>query len=143
MTSGENGKTDSDLSFHGDSASVSFPWMGLAMERPHPRDIARFLRRVWVSPSGCWLWTGFCQVRNGYGQFWCGGKVCLTHRFSYAAFRGAIPQGLTIDHRSKCERRCVNPDHLRLASHADNCVSQLNSKLPCEEPGQEGSEVPF
>lgn len=72
--------------------------------------------RFWsrVDKSGdCWLWTG-CLDPNGYGKY-SGrkftGKSSLAHRIAYELVKGAIPEGLTLDHLCKVHN-CVNPEHL-------------------------------
>ena len=82
--------------------------------------------RFWalVDKSGeCWEWTGGLRG-GGYGLFKLqspeGKRVSIgAHRFAYAEQFGPIPDGMQIDH--KCHnRRCVNPKHLRLATHKQN-----------------------
>ena len=68
--------------------------------------------------SGCWLWTG-AVVKGGYGSTKDHGAIRSAHRVSYELFNGTIPEGLFILH--KCDVKCcVNPDHLRLGTAAEN-----------------------
>ena len=61
----------------------------------------------------------------GYGQFELGGgsrqkrNRTYAHRFAYEQAKGAIPDGLEIDHLCR-NRRCVNPDHLEAVTHQEN-----------------------
>lgn len=84
-----------------------------------------FVDRFWskVDQSdrdGCWLWTGGAQTA-GYGMIWCkakGGPV-LAHQASYVLEHGAVVPGMEIIH--SCDTpACVNPAHLKQATHADN-----------------------
>lgn len=92
----------------------------------------RLLRRVEVTPAGCWLFTG-CTNSRGYGLVCSGrkGKNILTHRLAVIVRDGSIPDGMTVDHQchdsQTCQldkdcphRRCVNPAHLRVMTAADN-----------------------
>jgi len=78
--------------------------------RPSAWD--RFVDKVTVLASDCWLWMGGGTGRDhAYGQFWYAGTNGLAHRFSYETLVGPIPEGLEIDHLCRVQR-CVNPTHL-------------------------------
>ena len=67
--------------------------------------------------SGCWNWTAG-EIR-GYGYIdKCGMKV-MAHRAAFESANGEIPDGMQVDHICR-NRRCVRPDHLRLASNKQN-----------------------
>lgn len=83
----------------------------------------RFNEKWELDPSsGCWLWTASVKDDKGYGAIGQGGKgapVLRAHRASWMLFRGAIPKGMQVDHVCHV-KKCVNPDHLRLATNKQN-----------------------
>lgn len=76
--------------------------------------LERYLWSVQPDESGCWRWNG-PHHRLGYAQL--AGQYA--HRFAYEYYKGAIPDGLDIDHLCRV-RDCVNPDHLEAVTHAEN-----------------------
>jgi len=83
--------------------------------------VQRLLSKT-VKKNGCWLFTGCRSNRGGYGELWYKGKLYYAHRLSYAFFVCDIPEGMTINHTCK-NTNCVNPDHLRLATHEENSAN--------------------
>ena len=85
----------------------------------------RFRIRVRVDPAtGCWIWTGSNQGRQGYGIY----KVAvgdqrwvMAHRFCYEFIIGPIPQGLVLDHGCLTEP-CVNPFHVQAVTSRINTL---------------------
>lgn len=80
--------------------------------------IERFVNRIEVSPSGCWLWQG-ATYRDGYGVFRVGGVHVRAHRWAYRRYVKAIPPTLHIDHLCSV-KTCVNPDHLEAVTTQEN-----------------------
>lgn len=84
-----------------------------------------------VTESGCWLWVGAHDRRNGYGSIWVNGRMSYAHRVMYELHVGPIPVSLVIDHicNVKC---CVNPSHLRTLSNAENVSRAVVPALACK-----------
>lgn len=85
--------------------------------KPKPTDLERFYSKV-DRGEGCWTWTAYIS-EHGYGQFDVGKKKYRAHRWSYEQHVGPIPAGMEIDHICH-NRACVNPTHLRVATHKQN-----------------------
>ena len=68
----------------------------------------------------CLIWSGRIDT-YGYGVVYLGkGKVVGAHRYAWEREHGEIPEGMVVDHKDHCDTRCVNVNHLRLATHQQN-----------------------
>lgn len=86
-----------------------------------PAVVIRFMSKIEVDHgSGCWLWRA-CLDEGGYGRYFYDGRSRGAHRVAWRIFRGRLRAGWEIDHRHRsCPHHCVNPDHLRKLTHAQN-----------------------
>jgi len=94
--------------------------------KPASERFERFVDRS----GDCHLWTGG-KAGKGYGSFNNG----YAHRFAYEQSKGAIPDGLVIDHLCRVHA-CVNPDHLEAVTNAENIrrgVSVERTRMRCAE----------
>lgn len=82
------------------------------------RSVKLFDDKILMDKYGCWLWQGYCNEK-GYGKFHHRADCSMAHRFSYVLFKGAIPEGLQIDHLCRT-RNCVNPNHLEAVTCQEN-----------------------
>ena len=83
---------------------------------PEDEILKAFFEKVEKS-EGCWLWRASFR-RDGYGQFWIGGRNRAAHRASWFLKYGVWPKACVLHH---CDvKSCVNPEHLFLGTHKDN-----------------------
>jgi hypothetical protein len=93
------------------------------MAPPTRPEIVRFNEKWTEQEMGyqtpCWMWTAWVD-KDGYAGF--RSKIGRrAARFAYHHHKGAIPDGITVDHLCNVTR-CVNPDHLVLATSAANAL---------------------
>lgn len=96
--------------------------------RRYPSLEARIVANSVLDPDGsdCWIWCG--KHQNWYGRInvYLDGRTrsLWAHRVAYEAFRGPIPDGMTVDHVCR-ESYCVNPAHLRLLTNERNAGGRV------------------
>lgn len=82
----------------------------------------------------CLVWTG-CLTDSGYGILTAGTRV-RAHRYAWTRAGNPDPGDSFVDHVCH-NRRCVNIDHLRLASLAQN-ASNRSGPLPGSSSARRG-----
>lgn len=98
-------------------------------DRMYRDPMERFFSKVVISRNtSCWVWTDHLEF--GYGIFSIRGTIFRAHRFAYIIYKGAIEEGLVIDHLCR-NKRCVNPDHLEAVTQSLNIT---RGKLPTSKP---------
>jgi HNH endonuclease len=102
------------------------------------RDLDRFMEKVAVQPNGCWHWTA-SLFNSGYGRFTLNKRSRLAHVVIWEHIYGPVPPGYVVDHTchnadptcaggvTDPHRRCVQPDHLRTATHRTNLLDGKTS----------------
>jgi HNH endonuclease len=94
-------------------------------------EVDRFWRHTMPEPnSGCWLWLGKHDERNGYGYFFLGKRWVTAQRAAWMLLRGPIPDRMHVDHVCR-NRACVNPDHLEPVTQAVNLSRRVLIKTHC------------
>lgn len=86
----------------------------------------RFWSKVNKGPD-CWEWTGALNGGEwgGYGSFWIGNKIVMSHRIAWSMGHGKIQKGMFICHT--CDNpACVRPSHLFLGTPSDNLIDSSN-----------------
>lgn len=87
-----------------------------------PRVAERAFEKVDKQDDGCWI-SRYSVASHGYSQIgWQDNgnrHVVLGHRAAWTHVNGQVPLGMTLDHVCR-NRRCVNPEHLRLLPNFEN-----------------------
>ena len=75
--------------------------------------------------SECWRWGGTMRP-HGYGTVSIGGATRGSHAVAFEMTKGAVPDGLEIDHL--CHTRdCINPAHMEAVTHAENMRRRIST----------------
>jgi hypothetical protein len=88
------------------------------------KDLMRFWKYV-VKTDSCWNWTASVNT-YGYGCFWWDKKQHQSHRISWLIAYGKQSDKLLLH---SCDNpRCVNPEHLREGTQADNMKDKVSRR---------------
>lgn len=85
----------------------------------------KVLGRVRIDPvTGCWIWTGPTSGSTGRGSNYprmsLSGQTVAVHIVMYVNEHGYVPGKKQVDHTCR-NRLCVNPKHLEMVTHRQNC----------------------
>ena len=75
--------------------------------------------------NDCWEWTGIIQG-GGYGRIKLCQKQLAAHRLSFFLTNPDVNQSSVVCHNCN-NRKCVNPDHLRIGTIQDNVGDKFKS----------------
>ncbi len=118
-----------------DAVPVSGDTVNGADSAPFPE---RFTSRVGPpDANGCTPWLARCEPQ-GYGLIWFNGRQQKAHRVAYQLFVGPIPEGMVLLH--SCDnRRCVNLDHLRPGTTAENVRDRCQKGRSSDRRGEKSA----
>jgi hypothetical protein len=93
---------------------------------PEAHYLINFFNKIRIDDStGCWNWSSATN-KDGYGNYCYKSKQISSHIYSMKVFL-RYEEGKLVDHICQ-NRKCCNPDHLRMVDHRTNAIE--NSKSP-------------
>jgi len=88
-----------------------------------PTTKERLLKKLRITTSGCWEWTGRLD-KDGYGKIRFEGQDVSVSRVMWIVCNGPIPKGKQVCHT--CDNPpCFNPEHLFLGTCLDNALDSV------------------
>lgn len=81
-------------------------------------DKKRIYSKIQKEKGGCWLWTGYCKT-NAYPVVRLNNKHFVLHRVIFKLEKGIDPGDNVVRHMCN-NKKCCNPEHLKLGSYSEN-----------------------
>lgn len=100
---------------------------------PHQDSFFSKVEKQKIAKTGmdtpCWVWIRSLRGSNGYGSFFADNRrvSAAAHRASWVMHFGEIPDNAEVCHRCD-DPKCVNPDHLFIATHHQNMLDMVDKK---------------
>jgi hypothetical protein len=84
-----------------------------------------FFEQKTETDTGCWEWSR--GINSGYGTLRVNKRPILAHRFSLQLhLKRPIEKNIEVRHMCH-NTKCINPDHLKEGTHAQNMEDMVNS----------------
>lgn len=104
-----------------------------------PAEMLSWCREhVRINDDGCWIWAGSVMSQSGYPIVRWGHKQHLVRRLTLELGGRQVPRRYVV-YTTCNERRCVNPEHLRVGPR--KFAGQQNAKHGCYPSGANRSLI--
>ena len=95
--------------------------------------------QFFINESGCWIFTG-SHTADGYGQKTINYRSVGAHVHMWEKKNGPVPEGFELDHICR-QRDCMNPEHLELVTHQENCFRKSQLRVDMRSDYQNGLSI--
>ena len=96
------------------------------------RSESRFWKKV-QRDGNCLIWLGSLSA-DGYGRVYADDRLWVAHRYAWSLAGRQVPEGMQLDHTCWATA-CVNVEHLRLATPAQNSSSRRGANATNRHTG--------
>ncbi len=92
-----------------------------------------------LNENNCWCYIG-SKATGGYGQKTIRGRSASVHVHMWERIHGPVPEGFELDHLCK-QRNCMNPAHLELVTHQENCFRKSTRRVEMRADFRNGASI--